>query len=199
MLILENVRWSADERRFATEDSLKEIHRVLRPGGALGLVWNIEDCEAGPVLHGDSCLLERADNAPKEWTCRSPWQQKMKDIINSLEDGHVRFRHMEWKQVFEQQLDSNPLQALKDTFTHHMPQFSLPIGEETIEWTTYLSDEAVWERYTTISYFQNLEASKLEELKQEVLGELKKEGVERNAAGEVALHGRTYMAWTSRV
>jgi ubiquinone/menaquinone biosynthesis C-methylase UbiE len=31
-------------RRFATEESLKEIHRVLRPGAAFGVIWNIEDC-----------------------------------------------------------------------------------------------------------------------------------------------------------
>jgi SAM-dependent methyltransferase len=31
--------------RFATEEALREIHRVLRPGGAFGMIWNIEDCE----------------------------------------------------------------------------------------------------------------------------------------------------------
>jgi hypothetical protein len=34
----------ADERRFATEESLKEIHRVLRLGAAFGMIWNIDDC-----------------------------------------------------------------------------------------------------------------------------------------------------------
>lgn len=29
---------------FATEESLKEIHRVLRPGAAFGMIWNIDDC-----------------------------------------------------------------------------------------------------------------------------------------------------------
>jgi hypothetical protein len=33
------------ESRFATEEALREIRRVLRPGGALGVIWNIEDCE----------------------------------------------------------------------------------------------------------------------------------------------------------
>jgi hypothetical protein len=31
--------------RFATEEALREIHRILRPGGAFGVIWNIEDCE----------------------------------------------------------------------------------------------------------------------------------------------------------
>jgi len=32
--------------RFATEEALREIHRVLRPGEAFGMIWNIEDCES---------------------------------------------------------------------------------------------------------------------------------------------------------
>jgi hypothetical protein len=36
-------------RRFATEESLKEIHRVLRPGAAFGMIWNIEDCLLFPT------------------------------------------------------------------------------------------------------------------------------------------------------
>lgn len=35
-----NQRW-----RFATEASLAEIHRVLKPGGTLGMIWNVEDCK----------------------------------------------------------------------------------------------------------------------------------------------------------
>lgn len=118
----------------------------------------------------------------------------------NLRQGHPRFRHLKWRQVFEKQQDSNPLQTLKDTFTHHMPQFSLPLGEESVEWVIYLSDEAIWDRYSTLSQIANLNGSdRFEEVRKEVFDALKEEGVERNAAGEVAVHGRTFMAWTSRV
>lgn len=30
---------------FATEEALGEMHRVLQPGGVLGMIWNIDDCE----------------------------------------------------------------------------------------------------------------------------------------------------------
>jgi hypothetical protein len=107
---------------------------------------------------------------------------------------------MKWKEVFEKQQDTNPLQTLKDIVTHNLPRFSLPIGEETVEWVVYLSDEAVWDRYTTLSQISNLQGSdKFEEVRKEVFDSLREDGVERNAAGEVAVHGRTYMAWTSRV
>lgn len=42
--------WESDAdgghtNRFATDQVLGEIHRVLRPGGVFGMIWNIDDCE----------------------------------------------------------------------------------------------------------------------------------------------------------
>ena len=126
-------------------------------------------------------------------------EQTLKDIIYSIEDGHSRFRHLQWKQVFEKQQDTTPLQTLKDTFTHHLPQFSLPIGEERVKWTVWLSDDGVWDRYTTLSQIANLDEVKREEIRKKVFEALKGGDVERNEQGEVAIHGVTYLAWTSRV
>lgn len=123
----------------------------------------------------------------------------MKDIVESLEDGKPRFRHIKWKQVFEKQQDTTPLEALKDTFTHNMPLFSLPLGEETIKWTIWLSEEALWNRYTTLSQIANTQGEKREEIRKKVVEALKGGDVERNENGEVAMHGITYFAWTSRV
>ncbi|KAG9236887.1 methyltransferase [Amylocarpus encephaloides] len=167
---------------FATREALREIHRVLKPGASLGLIWNIEDY-----------------NAPLEWECRSKWEQTLKDIINSFEDGHPRFRHLVWKQAFEKQTETTPLQTLKDTFSSNFPDFSLPIGEEDIHWTVYLSDEAIWDRYRSLSMIANAKGERLEEVKKEVFEALKGDEVERNSAGEVTLHGRTHLVWTSRV
>jgi hypothetical protein len=80
-----------------------------------------------------------------------------------------------------------------------MPNFSLPLGEENVKWTVWLSDEALWLRFATISHIANLEEGKKEEVRKEVYDALKEDRVERNAEGEVALHGVTYLAWTSRV
>ncbi len=123
----------------------------------------------------------------------------MKDIIASLEDGHPRFRHMKWKEVFENQQDTTPLQTVKDTLTQNFPKFSLPIGEEDVMWTVYLSDDAIWSRYSTLSQIANLNDEEREKIRKEVLSVLNKEGLERNSNGEVAVHGRTHLAWTSRV
>lgn len=34
----------ADGTRFATDDALEEIYRILIPGGTFGMIWNVEDC-----------------------------------------------------------------------------------------------------------------------------------------------------------
>ena len=143
--------------------------------------------------------LTLSDNGVKSWKTTTQWEQKLKDIVAELEDGHPRFRHMEWKNIFENQRDSTPLQALKGTFTHNLPTFSLPLGEDTIKWTVYLADEGVWSRYTTLSQIANLEAARKEDVRKTVFDALKGGDVERNEKGEVAVHGVTYLAWTSRV
>jgi hypothetical protein len=187
-------------KRFATDESLKEIHRVLRPAAAFGVIWNIEDCPSLLYQVGWKELLTfHPDNAPKEYPSTTRWEQKLKDIIASLDDGHPRFRHMTWKQVFEEHQNSALLQVLNDTLTGHMPMFSLPLGEENVKWTVWLTDTAVWSRYATLSMIANLGEDRKEEIRKEVFDALKDDGVERNARGEIAVHGMTYFAWTSRV
>jgi len=123
----------------------------------------------------------------------------LKDIVAELEDGHPRFRHLQWKKVFEKQLDTTPLQAIKDTFTQNLPLFSLPLGEDNVEWTVWLTDEEVWSRYSTLSQIANQQGEKKAEIKRMVLEALIDESTERNEKGKIAVHGVTYMAWTSRV
>jgi hypothetical protein len=123
----------------------------------------------------------------------------LKDIVSELGDGLPRFRDLEWKKVFEKQLDTTPLQTIKDTVQGHLPKFSLPLGEDTFKWTVWLEDEAVWSRYATLSQIANLEGDQKVKTKLKVLEALKNDSTERNERGEVAVHGVTYLAWTSRV
>ena len=34
----------AEATRFANDQTLQQIYRVLARGGSLGLIWNVEDC-----------------------------------------------------------------------------------------------------------------------------------------------------------
>lgn len=60
---------------FADERALYEIHRVLRPGGYLGLVWNVRD--------------ERVD-----------WVAEMARIVERYEGSTPRFHTGLWRQAF---------------------------------------------------------------------------------------------------
>lgn len=123
----------------------------------------------------------------------------MKDIILTLGDGHPRFRDLKWKDVFEAQLDTTPLQTLTDTFTHNLPKFSLPLGEEDVKWTVWLTEQSLWDRYSTLSQIANLKGEEAVKVKNEALAALKGDDVEKNEKGEIAVHGKTYYCWTSRI
>jgi SAM-dependent methyltransferase len=60
---------------FASAASLAEIHRVLRPGGVLGLIWNVRDESV-------------------------TWVRKLTDIMAPHEGDAPRYYHGEWRSVF---------------------------------------------------------------------------------------------------
>jgi SAM-dependent methyltransferase len=60
---------------FATAEALAEIRRVLKPGGALGLVWNVRDQ-------------------------RVAWVAALTRIMAPYEAGIPRYDHYEWRKVF---------------------------------------------------------------------------------------------------
>jgi SAM-dependent methyltransferase len=76
---------------FATEEVLKEIQRILVPGGKLGLAWNIRD---------DSC----------------EWMAVLTKIIDPYEATAPRFRHRAWEKPFQAGRFFSPLQ--QRVFSH---------------------------------------------------------------------------------
>jgi hypothetical protein len=159
-----------------------EMHRVLRPGAVLGMIWNIEDY-----------------NKPPSWKATTKWEQKLNEFITTFKDTNPRFRDEAWKDVFEKQLPGTPLQVIKNTLTDRLPRFSLPLGQETVPFTVWLSEDALWSRLQTLSHIAVLEGNELQKVKAAVEDALKGEDVERNEKGEVAIHGVTYFAWTDRL
>jgi SAM-dependent methyltransferase len=71
---------------FDGDRALAEIHRVLRPGGGLGLIWQARD----PVR---------------------PWIVRLNEVIDRLDDGHPRFRTDAWRQAFERTPLFEPLRS----------------------------------------------------------------------------------------
>ncbi|KAI1433638.1 S-adenosyl-L-methionine-dependent methyltransferase [Xylaria sp. CBS 124048] len=160
---------------FATPEALKEIHRVLQPDAVLGMIWNVDDY-----------------NKPRNWPATTAWEQKLNDFILSFDDGLPRFRHQKWQEVFESQ---TPADVLAD----NLPRFSFPLGEETIRWALWLSEEALWARINTLSHIAILKGNEKQAAVKMFKDIIQSDDVERNGKGEMAIHGVTYCAWTAKV
>ncbi|TDZ34890.1 putative methyltransferase-like [Colletotrichum sidae] len=170
---------------FANEDALKEIHRILKPTAVLGLIWNIEDY-----------------NKPKHWKASTAWEQSLNELVFTLADDQPRFREFVWKDIFDRQLDANPLRAVRDIVLEggrKMPLFSVPVGEDRVPFSVWLTPEALWKRVSTLSQVALLRGERAAAFKAKFDEILAGESVERNGKGEVALHGVTYFAWSSRL
>ncbi|EME80282.1 uncharacterized protein MYCFIDRAFT_31560 [Pseudocercospora fijiensis CIRAD86] len=167
---------------FATMSALKEIHRVLQSHGALGLIWNIEDY-----------------NNSKKHKPSSAWEQTAKDLTwqvsEELGDQEPRFRHLQWKKVFDEQIKMTPLSLIKASDDQ---LFSLPIAEYHEPWQVALPVDKVWERYRTLGYISVLRDEKLEKTKKTFMDAIGAPDVERDA-GNVVVHGNTYLVWTTKI
>jgi SAM-dependent methyltransferase len=53
---------------FANHGALTEMHRVLKPGGRLGLVWNVRDTRVRWVAQLDEMIEGRVDGSPRFYT-----------------------------------------------------------------------------------------------------------------------------------
>ncbi|TLD20634.1 hypothetical protein PspLS_08354 [Pyricularia sp. CBS 133598] len=204
---------------FADEGALEEIARVLKPMAVLGMIWNVEDSLFEYLYRGNHTwvfiaynsffLIKRwggpgvADNKPKDWQASTKWEQKLNDMVHSLpDDGHPRFRHSKWQDVFTNQLASSPFQALRGGVSGKMPRFSLPLGEERVPFSIWLSEDELWRRMCTLSQMSILMkkgGGEAQELRARFDEALRGDDVERNDKGEVKINGQTYFAWTDKI
>ncbi|KAL6908730.1 S-adenosyl-L-methionine-dependent methyltransferase [Trichoderma evansii] len=156
---------------FATEASLAEIHRVLKPGGTLGMIWNVEDY-----------------NKPASWPASSKWAEALNARIFGLPDfGPPRFRHLKWPLVFDRQAKLEK------------PLFSTPIGEEKVPWAVWLEKDAVWNRVHTLSHVYTLEGEVKASFKAKFDEEVNEKNGEVNEKGEIGVHGVTLLAWSRKL
>lgn len=78
---------------FQGETALTEIHRVLKPGGYLGILWNVRD--------------ESAD-----------WVAQISEIITPYEGDAPRYRTGDWRTAFEQTDLFTPLETQTFSYVH---------------------------------------------------------------------------------
>lgn len=77
--------------------------------------------------------------------------------------------------------------------------FSLPLGEERVEWSVWLGKEGLWKRVRTLSHFAGLEGKALEEARLFFDNALEGPDVERDGEGKIKVDGITLMVWTSKI
>jgi SAM-dependent methyltransferase len=83
---------------FDGDRAVREIHRVLRSGGGLGLIWQARDVV-------------------------SPWIERLEEIIDRADDGHPRFRTGEWRKAFDRVALFDPIEeATFDTVQRGDPE-----------------------------------------------------------------------------
>ncbi|CAO1596610.1 hypothetical protein XANCAGTX0491_000444 [Xanthoria calcicola] len=167
----------ADGTRFATDDALEEIYRILAPGGSFGMIWNVEDY-----------------NAPASWEPTSKWEATMKEIMWSYDDQRPRFRHDLWRNVFDKQLSSTPF-----TIRAADPLFSLPLGTSSVRFMHWLHPDAIWQRFQSLSQISVLKGDELAGVEDKVFAAMSASSAEANEKGELPLHGHVVYTWTTAV
>lgn len=168
---------------FANMTALKEIYRVMQRHAALGLIWNAEDW-----------------NAPRDHKASTPWEAKIHqltaNVVKKSGDREPRFRDLQWRNVFDEQVKKTPLSLIRADGDQ---LFSLPIGEEQEPFEVALTKEQSWERYNTLGHISVLERDQREEVYKTFMDAINEPDVEKNGKGEVVVHGKTYMVWTTKI
>ncbi|HWB57239.1 MAG TPA: class I SAM-dependent methyltransferase [Gaiellaceae bacterium] len=80
---------------FRGEEALPEIHRVLRPGGGLGLVWNFRDESVG-------------------------WLRRLTEILEPLRGNAPRYRSGNWQTAFAETRLFGPLRHEEFSFVQRL-------------------------------------------------------------------------------
>jgi SAM-dependent methyltransferase len=77
---------------FATAEALAEIHRVLKPSGQLGLVWNLRDERVGWVARLNRIVDDAEGDTPRYYT--GAWREPFPfEGFGSLCEQHFSLEH----------------------------------------------------------------------------------------------------------
>ncbi|KAL9037720.1 MAG: hypothetical protein Q9214_005574, partial [Letrouitia sp. 1 TL-2023] len=135
----------------------EEMQKLLKSKQLKGVKVVGGDAMNLPIDSQSTDAVIAAQVDPYSFSSRTPWESTLKDILWSVNDDHPRFRDETWRQVFEKQLSSTPI-----TIQGADPLFTLPLGENSVNFTDWSSSEATWERFRSLSQITVLKGDQLE-------------------------------------
>lgn len=169
ILIAQGFHW------FADKESLAEFYRVLKPGGKLGLIWNVDYpsnslkdqtnasqkqqrdwsahfVDSGSVYFGELDRTKEPLQVTKEYFHKQPWSEEVTQYIYSFDHSVPQYRHGKWRQLLE--TDN---------------EYFRPIEEEVFSFYEMLiKPEDVFKYWETRSYITDLSSEKKAEIKAHV-------------------------------
>lgn len=99
---------------FADKESLREIHRILKPSGTLGLIWNFDypthaQQTTGQVAYIDGGskyfaqldLSKPADEVYENYFAEEEWSKKVSEYILPFDEDVPQYRKGDWRSVLD--------------------------------------------------------------------------------------------------
>jgi ubiquinone/menaquinone biosynthesis C-methylase UbiE len=78
---------------FAFDEALAEIHRVLKPGGKLGLVWNVRDESVDWFAAITNIIAPYEGDTPRYY--KNEWRRPFKGaLFSELRETHFPYQHI---------------------------------------------------------------------------------------------------------
>lgn len=150
---------------FADEESLREIHRILKPNGKLGLIWNFDYISpsqdsivresnyynAGTRYYQDLDLKSNKNNQElllQQYFANQKWNDEVTKYVYSFDVKVPQYRHGKWRSI----LLSNPYFENKA-----LDLFAL--------YDKLIDKDDVWKYWETRSYITDLPQEKRDEVK----------------------------------
>lgn len=155
---------------FSDVASLKEMNRILKPTGSLGLIWNgdyASTAQNTPVpncqfINGGTAYFDAFVNPPQDVTAttlfidyfdKQPWSNKCCEYIYTFDEKVPQYRKDDWKKVL----------VSKDN-----AYFTFPDKELYLLYDISLDKNKVYEYWGTRSYITVLDEEERKTIKQTI-------------------------------